>query len=229
MAITPVERPASRTRPLPAAKLYLEDVEEIADALRNGLPDYERERAQTSFSTSRFRCDSIEELARLPTRRVSKLEVRVGSGSVDLAKDRACYSPPWDGPNSETLGRLVQIFDRRRVFCGPLRGHMLGVALFTALCAAGSITLLATLASPLVTAEALGLLGPAAVLAWLAEKLLRGVGFTYSSVCLWRSHEPTPEAARWLPPGRVLVATAVIAAVTGAVGAVVGWLFGRAR
>lgn len=229
MAITPVERSASRTRPLPAAKLYLEDVAEIADALRKGLPDHERELASTSFSTSRFRCDSIEELAGLQTRRVSELRVGVGTGSVDLAKDHAEYSPPWGGPNSETLGGLIQIFDRRRVLWGPMRGNALGVALFAAFYAAAIAALFATLAPSVATTATLALVAPAAVLAWFAEKLLRSAGFTYSSVCLWRSHEPTPEAAQWLPPGRVLATTIVIATVTAVVGAVIGWLFGRLR
>jgi hypothetical protein len=115
---------------LPPAALYLDDVEQILQILKNKTPDLYKPRqdsvgqpvespdAAFKFTVGDTDCDTVEELRQLGYS-THELRVRTGWCDLDLNRHNAIWRSRFDNTEREVYGLMLPIF-RARLHSVPL-------------------------------------------------------------------------------------------------------------
>jgi hypothetical protein len=221
---------------LPAAVLYLDDLRRIVETMQEFVPPDYMARAQRSLLASdntpqaqqellrsmlhlkvrNTACDTIEELQQLG-HTLHELQIKLGPYTLSLDKDRSELSG-W-GRNEELHGRLLPIFNSRKRLVQWMWGSsrnlyaVLGVL-------TGALMMSLLVASLVLFRLHHQVIGLAALVLAVCLFISGPKNLPHATIHLWRSHEATPQAVRWMPSRQTIVADIVKVLAGG----VVGWL-----
>lgn len=215
---------------LPPAALYLDDVEQIFQILKNKTPDLYRPRQDSAgqpielpeaafkFTVGDTDCDTIEELPRLG-HSTHELRIKTGWCDLNLNTSSATWRSHFDNTEREVYGLLLPIFKARRHPVPMLRGVS---PLYLIL--QGAVIALLWLGGLVMLYRHHWIIGAAMIGANITLFLsVNKFTLPYSTVHFWRKHEAVPESLRWWPRRQELVRILITAVVSG----IVGWLIGR--
>ena len=215
---------------LPSAALYLDDVEQILQILKNKTPDLYKPRqdsfgeavelpgAAFKFTVGDTDCDTIEELRQIGYS-THELRIKTGWCDLDLSRNNATWRSHFNDTEREVYGLMLPIFNARRQPVRMLRGVS---PLYLML--QGGVYALLVVGGPVMMLRRHWITGAAMTGVSIALLLsINKFSLPYSTVHFWRKHEAVPESARWLPKRQEIVRILLTAVVSG----IVGWLIGR--
>jgi hypothetical protein len=185
---------------LPPAALYLDDVEQILQILKNKTPDLYKPRQDRSgqtiqlpeaafkFTVGDTECDTIEELRQLG----------YSNHDLDLSRNMATWRSHFNDTEREVYGLMLPIFNARR---RPLR-MLWGVSpLFLIL--QGAVSGILAFGGLMMLVRRHWITGAALFGGNIALFLsINKFSLPYSTVHFRRKHEAVPESARWLPSAK---------------------------